>query len=294
MLLELSNPAMDNPRPADPKIRQTSLNTQTTVNQTTPKKGGGVKMQNFNIFIVFMTILFLASNVTSAAEDYQSDGTYNLKVGDSIKTTNGYSVELVLAWGEMGTRSDWRTDFLIYNPDGRKIGYEIVWDNGTIETDTLRIEVERYVENEALVTVTSLWVHEGDGTYNLKVGDSIKATNGYRVKLLLAWDAFDSRSDWRTDLLIYDPDENFVGNHILWENGTIETDFLTIEVKRYVENEAFVTVTSLGLEEKPGGGFWIYWLAGLTGVLIVFSVYIFRKFQQRAKQIPHRNPRKGR
>jgi len=104
--------------------------------------------------------------------------------------------------------------------------------------------------------------------------------------LLLAWGALDSRSDWRTDLLIYDPDENFVGNRILWENGTIETDFLTIEVKRYVENEAFVTVTSLGLEEKPGGRFWIYWLAGLTAVLIVFSLYLFRKFQQRAKQIP--------
>jgi len=122
-----------------------------------------VEMQKFRCVALALsvTVLFLMSNITSAVE-YQGDGTYNLKVGDSVRTTNGYRVKLVVAWGEMGTRSDWRTDFVIYDLDGKVVGYEITFENSNVKTDTLHITVKRYVENEALVMVTSLWPHEND------------------------------------------------------------------------------------------------------------------------------------
>ena len=91
----------------------------------------------------------------SVATEYKGDGTYILRPGDKVKASNGYIVELALAWGEMGSRSDWRTDIIIYNPDGVEIEYRIFFGNYTCETDTLYIIIERYIENEAVITVSS-------------------------------------------------------------------------------------------------------------------------------------------
>lgn len=92
-------------------------------------------------------------------------------------------------------------------------------------------------------TVTSI-THEGDGTYVLNLGDSIKTSNGYLVELTAALGEFGSRSDWRTDINIYDPNGELIKNHISWGNGTIETDYINVEFERYEEGKATVTINS--------------------------------------------------
>ena len=91
----------------------------------------------------------------SVATEYEGDGTYILRPGDKVKASNGYIVELALAWGEMGSRSDWRTDIIIYSPSGKEVEYRTFFGNYTFETDALCISIERYIENEAVITVSS-------------------------------------------------------------------------------------------------------------------------------------------
>jgi len=91
----------------------------------------------------------------SVATEYEGDGTYILRPGDRIRASNGYVVELALAWGEMGSRSDWRTDIIIYNPSCEEVEYRIFFGNYTFETDRLCVSIERYIENEAVITVSS-------------------------------------------------------------------------------------------------------------------------------------------
>ena len=113
--------------------------------------------------------------------------------------------------------------------------------------------VDFYVECEEGRTLTCqnslclcqrISTHEGDGTYVLNVGDSIEASNGYLVELISALGEFGSRSDWRTDFNIYDPNGELIKNHISWGNGTIDIDHMTIKYERYEEGKATVTVTS--------------------------------------------------
>jgi len=105
--------------------------------------------------IICLAMLGLLLIPKSLATEYEGDGTYILQLGDRIKASNGYVVELALAWGEMGSRSDWRTDIIIYNPSGEEIAYRIFFGNYTFETDRLSIGIERYIENEAVITVSS-------------------------------------------------------------------------------------------------------------------------------------------
>ncbi|MDW8040112.1 MAG: hypothetical protein RMJ03_01645 [Nitrososphaerota archaeon] len=91
------------------------------------------------------------------AAEYEGDGTYLLRVGDKIKASNGYVIELTLALGKLGSRSDWAT-VLVVLPSMEDIFSKIVlwgWGNWSRETDTLHIIVERYVADEAVITVIS-------------------------------------------------------------------------------------------------------------------------------------------
>jgi len=107
------------------------------------------------LFVICLAVLWVLSLPKSLATEYEGDGTYLLRPGDRVKASNGYIIELALAWGEMGSRSDWRTDIIIYNSSGMEIEYRIFFGNYTCETDTLYVIIERYIENEAVITVSS-------------------------------------------------------------------------------------------------------------------------------------------
>jgi hypothetical protein len=62
----------------------------------------------------------------------------------------------------MGSRSDWRTDMIIYNSSGEEVAYRTFFGNCTFETDTLCISIERHIENEAVITVSSKPTVPGD------------------------------------------------------------------------------------------------------------------------------------
>jgi len=117
----------------------------------------GVMRRRFSakFFVICLAMLGFLLILKSAAIEYEGDGTYVLRPGDRIRTSNGYIVELALAWGEMGSRSDWRTDIIIYDPSGKEVAYKIFFGNYTFETSTLCISIERYIENEAVITVSS-------------------------------------------------------------------------------------------------------------------------------------------
>lgn len=108
------------------------------------------------LFALWLVISLLSFTPKSYLTEYEGDGTYLLHVGDRIRASNGYILELALAWGAFGSRSDWRTDLIIYNPQGVEVEYRgVAFGNGIIVTDSLYIIVVRHVENEAILTVMS-------------------------------------------------------------------------------------------------------------------------------------------
>jgi len=129
-------------------------------------------------------------------------------------------------------------------------------------------------------TVTSI-TYEGDGTYVLNVGDSIETSNGYLVELTLALGEFGSRSDWRTDINIYDPNGELIKNHISWGNGTIDIDHITIKYERYEEGKATVTVnsydiTTTTIPPEPSFEFETLSLIGIFAIVIILLTILLK------------------
>ncbi|MEM0057677.1 MAG: hypothetical protein QW447_03190 [Candidatus Bathyarchaeia archaeon] len=81
-----------------------------------------------------MLILGFVLTPKAMATEYEGDGTYTLRVGDSIRSSNGYIVKLVWAFGEVGSRSDWWTILDIYDPQGEYVESVGGWGNYTDET----------------------------------------------------------------------------------------------------------------------------------------------------------------
>ncbi|MEM2675686.1 MAG: hypothetical protein QXG58_05865 [Candidatus Bathyarchaeia archaeon] len=86
------------------------------------------------MLIICMLILGFVLTPKAMATEYEGDGTYTLRVGDSIRSSNGYIVKLVWAFGEVGSRSDWWTILDIYDPQGEYVESVGGWGNYTDET----------------------------------------------------------------------------------------------------------------------------------------------------------------
>lgn len=157
--------------------------------------------------------VFLLSPAIAVAAEYTGDGTYTAEVGDRLTADNGYYIEVEgisepeLEDGSTRKQVDFRVNggYQTSLYEGETEGFPLAVTGGQ---DVIEVGIEsvNIDEKTASITITSLEeeetptepgeeedgetndtsdgeTHEGDGEYELSVGDRIVSDSGYSIEL---------------------------------------------------------------------------------------------------------------